>query len=171
MLCIALFPTTTTWRRSLAVLGILLVVPVATVSADTPPTIAVFDFEMVDTSGEAFTQDQQRRLRLASEEMRKLLAERDGVEPIDIEPERQAIAEAGHLRNCTGCMEPIALRLGADLALLGTVHKVSSLILYIAVTIFDAESGAAIKHATVSIRGDTDTAWLRGVRYIVRNRL
>ena len=171
MPCIPLSPATITWRRSLVVLGILLVVPLATATASTPPRIAVFDFEMVDTSGEAFTQDQQRRLRLATQEMRKLLAERDGVLAINVEPERQAITEAGYLRNCTGCIEPIARRLGADLALLGTVHKVSSLILYIAVTIFDAESGAAIKNATVSIRGDTDTAWLRGVRYIVRNKL
>ena len=53
----------------------------------------------------------------------------------------------------------------------GTVHKVSNLILNINVTVRDAGSGQAVRAGSVDIRGNTDESWLRGVSYLVRNRL
>jgi hypothetical protein len=135
-----------------------------------PRSIAVFEFELIDTSGEPERAEHRQRLHEVTEEMRRLLAER-GFRIVDLAPAAERIAQAGYLHGCNGCEADIAAELGADLALRGTVNKVSTLILYVTVAVTDAHTSIPLRVASVSIRGDTDTAWLRGVRYLVRERL
>ena len=51
------------------------------------------------------------------------------------------------------------------------MQKVSNLILNLNVYVRDARSGAMLRVSSTDIRGNTDEAWQRGVRYLVRNRL
>lgn len=145
------------------------------VRADKPRTAAVFDFELIDTSLEGEMRGQQpaeqTRLALISHRLRDLLAQSGRYEPIDIAPAATAIEAAGSLYGCNGCEADIARQLGAELAIRGVVQKVSNLILNMTVYVTESETGRHVTGASVDIRGNTDESWLRGVSYLVRNRL
>lgn len=136
-----------------------------------PVKTAVFDFELVDTSMEGERAEHRLWLRLASEQMRKSLAASGKYSIVAVEPAGPRIADAGYLHGCNGCEAGIARDLGAQLAIAGVVHKVSTLILQIAVTVRDAQSGEVRQAASVEVRGDTEESWVRGARYIAVNRL
>ncbi len=158
----------------LAVLMLGLVVPAAAWAA-APRTAAVFDFELIDTSLEGELRGaqpaEQARLILISERLRELLAQSGRYTVVDLAPARAAIEEAGTLYGCNGCESDIAQQLGADLAVRGVVQKVSNLILNMTVYVTEAGTGGHVTGASVDIRGNTDESWLRGVAYLVRNRL
>jgi hypothetical protein len=135
---------------------------------------AVFDLDFVDTSQEgasgAVRADERRRLALASDTLRNMLAERN-ITVVDIAPVREHIARTAPLSRCNGCDLDLARELGAELAVTGFVQKVSNLILNINVAIREARDGHVIRGASVDIRGNTDESWSRGISYLVRNRL
>jgi hypothetical protein len=139
-----------------------------------PPALAVFTFELVDTSlqgGVARTPgEEQRRLEMISDQLRQMLRDK-GYPVVDLAPAADALAKAGSLKDCRGCAADIAKSLGARLGLTGTVQKVSELILNINVYVWDAASRQERYRASVDIRGNNDEAWSRGISYLVRNRL
>src|SRR2546425_47539 len=91
-----------------------------------PPKVAVFDFELLDTSLQGEVDgprtDEQRRLINVSEQLRKALAEAGKFVVLDIAPVNAA-AHASNLQACGGCDVQYARRLGADLAITGVVQK------------------------------------------------
>ena len=135
---------------------------------------AVFDFDLVDTSLEGASGtvrgDEAARLALISDTLRRMVAER-GITVVDLAPARERIAKAAPLTRCNGCDLELARELGAELAVTGSVQKVSNLILNINVMIRDARDGQAVRGGSVDIRGNTDESWSRGISYLVRNRL
>jgi hypothetical protein len=134
--------------------------------------VAVFDPELVDTSGEGRREDQQRRLGLLGEELRQALAASGRYEVVDIAPRRARLAEGPALHGCATCATDAAAALGADLALVTVVHKVSNLIISITVALREAApSGATRAVHSAEIRGNTDESWQRGLRWLLRNRL
>ncbi|HEY7386696.1 MAG TPA: DUF3280 domain-containing protein [Beijerinckiaceae bacterium] len=147
---------------------------VAARPAGAETSAAVFDFDLVDTSLEASSSnarpDEARRLILAGDRLRELLRE-SGIAAVDLGPARERIERLRPLRSCNGCEVDLARELGATLAVTGMVHKVSNLILTIDVMIRDARTGAVLRTGRADIRGNTDESWLRGVGYVVRNRL
>jgi hypothetical protein len=132
---------------------------------------AVFDLELIDTSMEGERAEHRLWLRSASDAMRGALAASGKYAIVALEPAAARIADAGYLHGCNGCEAGIARDLGAQLAISGAVHKVSTLILQIAVTVRDAQSGTVRQAASVEVRGDTEESWVRGARYIAVNRL
>lgn len=154
--------------------GVMLAGAPAT-AQDRARTVAVFDFELIDTSlqgeVEGVRADETRRLVLISDALRAALGASDRYELVDTAPAAQAIAEAGYLYGCNGCEAAIAASLGADLAVAGTVQKVSNLILNINVYIREARRPDRVRVYSVDIRGNTDESWLRGISYLLRNRL
>ncbi len=90
---------------------------------------------------------------------------------VDVGPAAKQIADAGHLYGCNRCAIAIAGSLGADLALTGTVQKVSNLILNINIYLDDVATKKRLLVASVDIRGNTDESWSRGLSYLVRRRL
>jgi hypothetical protein len=143
--------------------------------ADPSRKAAVFDFELIDTSleGEKRGPDPAEAARLVkiSEALRERLAASGRYEIVSMAPAAGQIAGAGHLHGCNGCELPIARGLGADIAVIGHVQKISTLILSLTITVKDAATGAPLQMATADIRGNTDESWLHGVRWLVRNRL
>ena len=139
------------------------------------PRVAVFDFELIDTSLEGEMSgsraDEQARLILISDLLRQKLAESGRYVVVDQSPAAQRIADAGYIHGCNGCEAGIAHSLGADLAVTGTVQKVSNLILNVNIYVRDAANGKRLRAMSADIRGNTDTSWSRGVSYLVRNRL
>jgi len=139
------------------------------------PRVAVFDFELIDTSleGEISGQrpDEQQRLVLISNLLRQKLSESGRYVVLDQRTAADQVADAGYLHGCNGCEATIAQDLGADLAIIGTVQKVSNLILNINIYVSDAASGERLRAMSADIRGNTDKSWSRGLSYLVRNRL
>ena len=159
------------WSILVAVLALVAPLPAVAERA----ALAVFDFELIDSSleGELAGEraDEQARLGLISDDLRRRLAESDRYRMIDIAPADARIEAAGHLHGCPRCASTIAKELGAELALTGTVQKVSNLILNVNLYLHDAASGELRRAWSVDIRGNTDKSWLRGVSYLVRHRL
>jgi Protein of unknown function (DUF2380) len=138
------------------------------------PGIAVFDFELVDTSLEGEVNgprtDERDRLMRVGEQLRKELAESGKFRLLDIAPVNAA-AHGSNLQACGGCDVKYSQQLGADLEITGVVQKVSNLILNINIYLRDVHSGQLITAMSADMRGNTDESWLRALAYLVRNRL
>jgi Protein of unknown function (DUF2380) len=145
-----------------------------TSGAAEPPKAAVFDLELVDTSQEGERgerADQTARIALASAELRRLLADSGQLQLVDLTSRAARIQDKSPLSKCNGCVEDLAREAGADLAVSGIVQKTSNLILSFVVEVREVNSARRVRAGQVDIRGNTDETWLRGVRWIVKNRL
>ncbi len=135
---------------------------------------AVFDFELIDTSLEGEVNgvrpDESQRLAMISELLRNKLEESERYVIVDHSPAAERISDAGYLHGCNGCEARIARDLGAELAVSGTVQKVSNLILNINIYVRDAASGKRLRAMSADIRGNTDQSWSHGLKYLVKNR-
>lgn len=134
--------------------------------------VAVFDPELYDTSGEGVRDDQQKRLAMIGERLRAALQDSGRFEVVDTAPVRARLRGGPSLRDCGTCAPDAAAELGADLALVTTVHKVSNLILSITMALREAApSGGTRAVHSAEIRGNTDESWNHGLRWLLRNRL
>src|SRR6202008_1912672 len=138
------------------------------------PSVAVFDFELIDTSLEGAIRgtrpDEQERLARLSDQLRQRLRDSDRVSLVDITPIARE-AQASNLQACGGCDMRLAQRIGAELAITGTVQKVSNLILNMNIYVRDASSGATVAAMSADMRGNTDESWSRALDWLLRNRL
>jgi Protein of unknown function (DUF2380) len=138
------------------------------------PKIAVFDFELVDTSlqGEVNgpRSDEHDRLLRVGDQLRKELAESGKFQLLDITPVNAA-AHGSNLQACGGCDLQYARQIGADLEITGVVQKVSNLILNINIYLRDVQTGQIVTSMSADMRGNTDESWTRAMAYLVRNRL
>src|SRR5215475_10887013 len=106
-------------------------------------TVAVFDFELIDSSLEGemkwLRADEQARLARLGDQLRRRLAQSDQFKLIDITPVAGE-ARASNLHACNGCDIRLAKQVGAELAITGTVQKVSNLILNMNIYVRDVSS-------------------------------
>ena len=139
-----------------------------------PPKLAIFDFELLDTSLEGEMRgpqaDEHDRLIRISDLVRRQLTESSKFELLDISPVKAA-AEGSNLQACGGCDVQFAQRIGADLVITGVMKKISTLILNLTIFVRDAHSGQLITAMNADFRGNTDESWTRATSYLVRNRL
>ena len=139
-----------------------------------PTRVAVFEFELIDTSLEGAVNgpraDEQRRLSGLAEELRKRLAASGRYAPVDLSPVAEE-ARASNLQACGGCDVSLARRAGAELAVTGTVQKISNLILSMNIYIRDAADGHLVRQMSADFRGNTDESWSRALDWLLRNRL
>jgi uncharacterized protein DUF2380 len=137
-------------------------------------SLAVFDFELIDTSLEGELngprRDEQVRLANTTDQLRRRLAESGQFAVLDIAPVA-AQARASNLQACGGCDTQLAKTIGADLAVTGTVQKVSNLILNMNIYVRDVQSGTPVAAMSADLRGNTDESWARTLEWLVRNRL
>ncbi|NVN84969.1 MAG: DUF3280 domain-containing protein [Rhodopseudomonas sp.] len=159
--------------RALLIFFALMLVVAVPAHAD-QPKLAVFDFEMMDTSlqGEVdgVRRDEQDRLLRVSDQLRRELTQSGRFDLLDISP-INAAAHGSHLQACGGCDVQYAQRIGADLSITGVVQKVSNLILSVTIYLRNARTGRLITSASADMRGNTDESWSRAISYLVRNRL
>ena len=137
-------------------------------------SVAVFDFELIDTSLEGAIRgarpDEQERLARTGDQLRGLLRDSCRFALVDLTPIASE-AQASNLQACGGCDMRLARRIGAELAITGTVQKVSNLILNMNIYVRDTSSGATIAAMSADMRGNTDESWSRTLDWLVRNRL
>jgi Protein of unknown function (DUF2380) len=162
-----------TIMKTLSVLIALTLMISAPARAD-PPKVAVFDFELVDTSLQGEVDgprtDEQGRLMRAGDQLRRALAESGKFVLLDIAPVNAA-AHGSNLQACGGCDVQYAQQLGADLAITGVVQKVSNLILNMNIYLRDTHTGRLVTAMSADFRGNTDESWSRTTSYLLRNRL
>jgi hypothetical protein len=159
--------------RALFVFTALALMIAAPARAD-PPKLAVFDFELLDTSLQGEVNgprpDEHDRLMRVGDQLRTQLAESGKFQLIDIAPVNAA-AHGSNLQACGGCDVQYAKQLGADLAMTGVVQKVSNLILNINIYLRDVRTGRLVTAMSADLRGNTDESWSRATSYLLRNRL
>jgi hypothetical protein len=158
---------------AVAIAFMTLVLPVrASVAAERP--VAVFDFELIDTSLDGEMNgpraDERSRLAMISRDLRARLADSHAVRIVDIAAV-DASAHAANLQACGGCDARFAAQVGATLAITGTVQKVSNLILNMSIYVRDVASGRVVAVMNADMRGNTDESWSRTLAWLVRNRL
>jgi hypothetical protein len=159
-------------RAQLATMLLALTIAVPTL-AD-PPKLAVFDFELLDTSLQGQMngprRDEHERLMRAGEQLRKELAESGKFQLLDILPVNAA-AHDSNLQACGGCDVHFAQQLGADLYITGVVQKVSELILIMSIYVRDAHTGHLVSAMNAHLRGNSDESWSRATTFLLHNRL
>ena len=153
---------------------ILLALTIAVPTLADPPKLAVFDFELLDTSLQGQMngprRDEHERLMRAGEQLRKELAESGKFQLLDILPVNAA-AHASNLQACGGCDVHFAQQLGADLYITGVVQKVSELILIMSIYVRDAHTGHLVSAMNAHLRGNSDESWSRATTFLLHNRL
>jgi hypothetical protein len=137
-------------------------------------TVAVFDFELIDTSlqGQIDGSDADERARLGrlGDQLRQRLRDSGRFSLVDITPIASE-ARASNLQACGGCDTHLAKRVGAELAVTGTVQKVSNLILNMNIFVRDVSSGETVAAMSADMRGNSDESWSRTLDWLIRNRL
>lgn len=134
-----------------------------------PAALAVLNLDYVDTSGEPADQTaaHQRRaadfvgaLRrdLAASGQYRVVPMSCGSAPCDPAMTTDEIQKAARVA-------------GAQFVLLGGVHKMSTLIQWAKIQIFDADQGRIVFDRLVTFRGDTDEAWQKAESFIARDVL
>lgn len=149
-------------------------------AAQAPAKLLVFDFELVDTSQEGLHPDHPGRLERLTALLRDGLG-RDGRYAVTGIHDSPVAADApASLQSCNGCELDLGRRAGADIVVTGFIHKISSLILNIRITMRRVGTGAKgggekggdiVAAEIVDIRGDNERSWQRGVEWLLRHRL
>jgi hypothetical protein len=153
---------------ALALVGamVLSAAPVSGLAAtdETRPSIAIADFGYVDTSGEPRDQSSEHAARLAAfvSALKADLAARQRwrLAALDCDgPCRPADIPASDLLAA-------ARKAGADVLLVGGIHKMSTLVQWAQVEAIDATSGQVLLNKLFTFRGDTDEAWQRAEAFV-----
>lgn len=139
-----------------------------------PLKLAIFNFELIDTSLQgqmrgSSPQELQRLVKI-SDDLKTDLAKNKSYDVLDMAPVA-AKAKIENLQACGGCEVALAHEIGADIAITGTVQKVSELILNLNLYLHDVKTGKLINQMSVDIRSNTDESWEHGLSFLVRNRV
>jgi hypothetical protein len=134
-------------------------------SAATPLSVAVADFDYVDTSGEAVDQSAEHRARVASFAalLRDNIAAQGDyrVMPIDC-PDHPCTATS----MTPDAFIAAARRAGARLVVYGGIRKMSTLVQWGEVQLLDLEKEKLLMRRTVTFRGDNDMAYRRAADFV-----
>jgi uncharacterized protein DUF2380 len=131
----------------------------------TPLTVAVADFDYVDTSGEVADQSAEHRARVTA--FVELLRDNLGAQgefrvlPFDC-PDHPCTAASMRSDDFVAA----ARRSGARLVVYGGIRKMSTLVQWGEVQLLDLESDKLLLRRTVTFRGDTDTAYRRAALFV-----
>jgi hypothetical protein len=139
----------------------------------------IFPFDLIDQQQQfeiglmpkGIDPEEKRRLTLITDELTKLIKESGRYEVVDPTPIAAEIEEKSPVWKCNGCEDDLAKKVGADVAIIGTVRKASDVLFTVSVYIRDVAKEKVVKQGSAEIYGNTDAMWLRGVRYAVQRRL
>jgi hypothetical protein len=135
----------------------------ARAQAGGPVTVAVAEFDYVDTSGEPADQTAVHRARVAdfAAKVRRRLAEQGyEVRPLScVDACTAATASPDALATA-------ARKSGARFVVAGGIHKMSTLIQFGEVQLVDLDGDKLLLRRTFSFRGDNDTAFRRAAEFV-----
>jgi len=161
--------------RRFGIIGLILCWTAYAAAAGAPPIkIAVFPFELEDFSaakGQGTSPVETSYLAQSTEEAKQQLVQSGRYGLVDTAAADVSAANGLGLRNCNGCEAAIAMKLGADQALIGVVTKISMMEYVVQFKVSDARTGAVISSFTTGLRMGADYSWSRGARWLVKNRM
>lgn len=139
-------------------------------------SVAVFPFELLDQSQSddlypVVRPEETKRLSLLTEDLKARLLATHAYTLADLTPLADRIKKDAPLYKCESCLAELARQSNAGFAMLGLVQKISDTLLSVTIQIMDASTGAVTASYSAGIQGNTDEAWLRGVSYLVRNKI
>lgn len=176
-------------HRMALVLVALYVVPTTlfTVShAFAAQKLALFPFELIDAvqdpGGMGYgvgvgglpsgpDKEEIRRLRLITDDLKRRIADDGRFEIVTGSEFDSAVAAKAPIHTCNGCEDDIAKAVGADVALIATVEKLSDLLFNFNLYLRDVKAAKVNTIMSTTIQGSTDEAWLRGSRYLAERKL
>lgn len=153
------------YRLPLALAALMLLAGLGAAAAVEPRGVALIDFTYSDSSGEPRDQSAEHQARLKA--FMAALA-RD-------------LAAGGRLRLVTPACDPdpctlvagavpalaeAARRSGADLLVVGGIHKMSTLVQMAKVEVVSVKAGRVVFQKLYTFRGDNDEAWRRAEAFI-----
>jgi len=139
-----------------------------------PVKIAVFPFELEDFSAagkQGPSPIETSYLVQSTEEAKKQLLQSGHYSLIDTAGIDLGAAKEEGLRNCKGCEAAIAMKLGADQALIGVVTKISMTEYVVRLQVSDARKRRVISSFATGLRMGANYSWPRGVRWLMQNRM
>jgi hypothetical protein len=147
------------------------------VAVAAPRTVVLpFDLELLKKEEDFYlgpskpSPEEQARLQAVHAELTKILSEDGRHDIVDISPISKDIEEAAPLVDCNGCEVDLAKKVNGELLYTGLVDKASDTLLSMRIMEIDVASGKMVRAGSVVIQGNTDDAWMRGVRWIMKNR-
>lgn len=114
---------------------------------------------------------EQARLKSINDELRGILAADGQHQLIDTAPIATEIEAAAPIVDCNGCEIDLAKKLNGEVLYTGIVDKASDTLLNMRIMETDVQTGQLKRAGNVVIQGNTDDAWLRGVRWLMKNKL
>jgi hypothetical protein len=114
---------------------------------------------------------EQARLQAINDELRNILAADGEHEVIDNSPIAKDIEAAAPIVDCNGCEIDLAKKLNGEVLYTGLVDKASETLLNMRIMEIDVATGQLKRAGNVVVQGNTDEAWLRGVRWLMKNKL
>ena len=147
--------------------------PVSSDSRPAPIKLAVFDFELDDTSaGASLTNAADAvQLGLVTTEVRKLIEQSGRYRLIDVSRADAEAVKAHTLGKCDGCDATIASKLDAEQSLIGIVTRISRMEYQVTYRIRDARTGAVVATEQTGLRMGADYSWTRGAAALIKTRL
>ena len=142
-------------------------------ATSTPPTIAVFEFELEDVSAAGAASKVESaadvlRMHTVTNEARRVLKESGRFNLVDTSGVSAEAVKQRTLRSCNGCDSAIAMTLGADLSLIGVVTRVAQTEYYASLQITDTKTGKVVEQQNAFFTG-ADDAWASGVRMLLKH--
>src|SRR5262245_3496983 len=144
--------------RWLSALAITCLLTSSSVQAVEPVTLAIADFDYLDSSGETKDQAAVHAERLRN--FTRLLGDElsaTGKYQIVVLACAKPPCSAGKMD--AGSLTDAARQSGARLLLYGGIHKMSTLVQFGKAQIADLETDRVVYDRTITFRGDDDTAW------------
>ncbi len=157
---------------------VMLSMGVGPVTAKEVRKVAIFPFDMIverqnnfDLLPPTANEAEKKRLLLLNKKLGELLEASGSFSRVDLSALSEKIEKASPIFECKGCDLEFAKEAGAEISVVGLVRKSTSVLINISIFLREVSSGKVIKAGAVSIRENDDAGWLRGVRYIVRNKI
>ncbi len=149
--------------------------PASQVTGREPTRLAVFAFELEDTSAAANstgeTVNDAAELTKATEAVRQMLAQSSRYRVIDVSGASADAAKTNSLHDCDGCDAGIALALGADQSLVGVIRRVSRTEYTVRFHVRDTRTGTVVANADSGLRMGANYSWSRGAVRLIGDRL
>jgi hypothetical protein len=127
--------------------------------------IAVIDFDYIDTSGEERDQRKEHEARL-DVFMRTLKGDLGSDNSFRLVTPACAPDLCSLAGSTVADLVAAAREAGADMLLIGGVHKMSTLVRWAKIEAIDARTGRVMFDRLFTFRGDTDDAWRRAEAFI-----
>lgn len=130
-----------------------------------PLTIAVADFDYIDTSGE--TRDQRAAHQARMAQFAELLRAKLGTQGnLQVRPLECAEPPCTPINMQPAKFIDASRRSGARFVLYGGIHKISTLVQWGDVQLLDLEADKVLFRQNVTFRGDTDEAFSRAAAFV-----